>query len=95
MCLGQVVICFQRNTPSILTYPLGPLPPSLQMANCSSQAHICQCLSRLATAKRNSIVAISDSCRKTGQQFIGSVLTLATGLLQLGLRNGDVVAIST
>ncbi|GLU17540.1 hypothetical protein SLE2022_339020 [Rubroshorea leprosula] len=64
------------------------------MANYSSQAHICQCFSRLATAKWNSIVTIAGSRRKTGQQFVGSVLTLATGLLQLGLRNGDVVAIS-
>lgn len=64
------------------------------MANYYSQAHICQCFSRLETAKRNSIVTIAGSRRKTGQQFVGSVLTLATGLLQLGLRNGDVVAIS-
>ncbi|GLT35708.1 hypothetical protein SLA2020_101360 [Shorea laevis] len=64
------------------------------MAYNSFQAHICQCFSRLATAKKHSVVTIAGSRRKTGQQFVGSVLTLATGLLQLGLRNGDVVAIS-
>ncbi|OMO73824.1 AMP-dependent synthetase/ligase [Corchorus olitorius] len=59
-----------------------------------SDAHICQCFSRLATLKRNSVVTISGGRHKTGQQLIDSVLTLASALLHLGLRNGDVVAIS-
>ncbi|XP_039050361.1 2-succinylbenzoate--CoA ligase, chloroplastic/peroxisomal-like isoform X1 [Hibiscus syriacus] len=59
-----------------------------------SEAHVCQCLSRLATQKRNSFVTISGGRQKTGQQFVESVLCLARGLLRLGLRNGDVVAIS-
>ncbi|XP_059668339.1 2-succinylbenzoate--CoA ligase, chloroplastic/peroxisomal [Cornus florida] len=59
-----------------------------------SQAHICQCLSRLATIRRNSPVTITQNRRKTGQQFVEGVLRLARGLFELGLRNGDVVAIS-
>ncbi|KAK8488125.1 hypothetical protein V6N13_138584 [Hibiscus sabdariffa] len=59
-----------------------------------SEAHVCQCLSRLATQKRHSLVTTSGDRQKTGQQFVESVLSLARGLLQLGLRNGDVVAIS-
>ncbi|XP_031260380.1 2-succinylbenzoate--CoA ligase, chloroplastic/peroxisomal isoform X3 [Pistacia vera] len=59
-----------------------------------SQAHICHCLSRLATLKRNSVVTVSGNRRKTGEQFVHGVLTLARGLLQLGLRSGDIVAVS-
>ncbi|TYH16449.1 hypothetical protein ES288_A05G117800v1 [Gossypium darwinii] len=59
-----------------------------------SEAHICQCFSRLATQKRNSLVTINGARQKTGQQLVDSVLSLARGLLQLGLQNGDVVAIS-
>ncbi|KAE8688799.1 2-succinylbenzoate--CoA ligase [Hibiscus syriacus] len=59
-----------------------------------SEAHICQCLSRLATQKRHSLVTTTGGRQKTGQQFVESVLSLTRGLLQLGLRNGDVVAIS-
>ncbi|KAJ0081706.1 hypothetical protein Patl1_11406 [Pistacia atlantica] len=59
-----------------------------------SQAHICHCLSRLATLKRNSVVTVSGNRRKTGEQFVDGVLTLARGLLQLGLRSGDIVAVS-
>ncbi|KAG8494881.1 hypothetical protein CXB51_012500 [Gossypium anomalum] len=59
-----------------------------------SEAHICQCFSRLATQKRHSLVTINGARQKTGRQLVDSVLSLARGLLQLGLRNGDVVAIS-
>ncbi|KAL5771805.1 hypothetical protein ACOSQ2_011729 [Xanthoceras sorbifolium] len=58
------------------------------------QAHICQCLSRLATLKRNSVVTISGNRQKTGQQFVLGVLSLARGLFELDVRSGDVVAIS-
>ncbi|KAJ4702962.1 2-succinylbenzoate--CoA ligase [Melia azedarach] len=58
-----------------------------------SQAHICQGLSRIATVKRNSVVTISGNRRKTGEQLVQSVLSLARGLLQQGLRSGDIVAI--
>ncbi|KAL5097687.1 hypothetical protein RYX36_002014 [Vicia faba] len=57
-------------------------------------AHICQCLSRLLTSRRDSPVTISGNHRKTGQQFVEEVLSLAHGLLQLGISPGDVVAIS-
>ncbi|GAY33939.1 hypothetical protein CUMW_008890 [Citrus unshiu] len=63
------------------------------MAN-YSQAHICQCLSRIATVKRNSVVTITGNRHNTGQQFVQDVLNLARGLLEIGLRSGDIVAIS-
>ncbi|GMP71678.1 hypothetical protein CsSME_00029994 [Camellia sinensis var. sinensis] len=58
-----------------------------------SDAHICQCLSRLATLRRNSPVTISGHRRKTGEQFVEAILGLARGLLDLGLQPGDIVAI--
>ncbi|XP_073126678.1 2-succinylbenzoate--CoA ligase, chloroplastic/peroxisomal-like [Henckelia pumila] len=63
------------------------------MAN-YSEAHICQCLSRLATARRESVVTIDGDRRKTGIQFVEGVVCLANGLLQLGVVPGDVVSIS-
>ncbi|XP_062161754.1 2-succinylbenzoate--CoA ligase, chloroplastic/peroxisomal [Alnus glutinosa] len=59
-----------------------------------SEGHICQCLSLLATARRNAVVTITGDRQKTGEQFVEEVLCLARGLLELGLRAGDVVAIS-
>ncbi|XP_057465881.1 2-succinylbenzoate--CoA ligase, chloroplastic/peroxisomal isoform X3 [Actinidia eriantha] len=58
-----------------------------------SDAHICQCLSRLATLRRDSPVTIAGDRQKTGEQFVDGVLGLARGLLELGLRNGQVVAV--
>ncbi|KAK3188692.1 hypothetical protein Dsin_028253 [Dipteronia sinensis] len=60
-----------------------------------SRAHICQCLSRLATVKRNSVVTITGHRRKTGEEFVKGVLSLARGLIELGVLSGDVVAISS
>ncbi|CAK8531127.1 unnamed protein product [Lathyrus sativus] len=57
-------------------------------------AHICQCLSRLLTFRRDFQVTISGNHRKTGQQFVEEVISLAHGLLQLGVSPGDVIAIS-
>jgi acyl-activating enzyme 14 len=59
-----------------------------------SEGHICHCLSRLVTARRNAVVTISGDRQKTGEQFVEEVLCLARGLLELGLRAGDIVAIS-
>lgn len=59
-----------------------------------SEAHICQCLSRLAAASGNSIITVNGDRRKTGMQFVEGVLGLARGLLQLGIKPGDVVSIS-
>ena len=59
-----------------------------------SEAHICQCFSRLATQKRNSLLIISGGRQKTGEQLVDCVLSLASGLLQLGIQKGSVVAIS-
>ncbi|XP_019078283.1 2-succinylbenzoate--CoA ligase, chloroplastic/peroxisomal isoform X1 [Vitis vinifera] len=59
-----------------------------------SRAHICHCLSRLATLRIHSAVTISGNRRNTGHQFVDGVLSLAQGLLDLGIRSGDVVAIS-
>ncbi len=58
-----------------------------------SQAHICQCLTRLSTLRRNAIVTIAGDGQKTGEHFVEDVLSLARGLLELGLRSGDIVAI--
>lgn len=65
---------------------------SRQMAN-YSKAHICQCLSRVSTVRRSSTVTVAGDRRKTGAQLVEGVLSLARGLLQLGLKPGDVVAI--
>ncbi|KAG6639556.1 hypothetical protein CIPAW_10G109200 [Carya illinoinensis] len=59
-----------------------------------SEGHICHCLRRLATVRRNAVVTISGDRRKTGEQFVEDVLCLAFGLLELGIGAGDVVAIS-
>ncbi|KAJ1420900.1 AMP-dependent synthetase/ligase [Sesbania bispinosa] len=64
------------------------------MANYYSHPHICQCLSQLITYRRHFPVMIAGHRRKTGQQFVEEVLSLARGLLQLGVTPGDVVAIS-
>ncbi|CAK7345905.1 unnamed protein product [Dovyalis caffra] len=62
------------------------------MAN-YSQGHICQCLTRLSTLRSTSVVTITGNRQKTGHQFAEDVLSLARGLLQLGLGNGEIVAI--
>ncbi|XWS09667.1 hypothetical protein CRYUN_Cryun39dG0008800 [Craigia yunnanensis] len=59
-----------------------------------SEAHICQCFSRLVTQKGNSLLIISGGRQKTGEQLVDCVLNLASGLLQLGIKKGAVVAIS-
>ncbi|KAJ7969275.1 2-succinylbenzoate--CoA ligase [Quillaja saponaria] len=59
-----------------------------------SDNHICQCLSRILTLRRNSLVTISGDRRKSGEEFVEGVLSLAFGLLELGVVSGDVVAIS-
>ncbi|KAL7102595.1 hypothetical protein ACP275_08G129300 [Erythranthe tilingii] len=63
------------------------------MAN-YSEAHICQCLSRLSAAARHSTVTINGDRRKNGMQFVDGVMALVRGLLQLGINPGDVVSIS-
>lgn len=62
------------------------------MAVCS-RPHICQCLNRLLSLRRFSTVTISGERRKTGEQFVESVLSLAHKLSQLGLQPGHIVAI--
>ncbi|XP_047312939.1 2-succinylbenzoate--CoA ligase, chloroplastic/peroxisomal [Impatiens glandulifera] len=59
-----------------------------------SGAHICQCLSRIATSRRTTTVTISGDRHKTGKEFVDRVLGLAGGLTDLGLLPGDVVALS-
>ncbi|OVA14989.1 AMP-dependent synthetase/ligase [Macleaya cordata] len=56
--------------------------------------HICQCLSRISTARCGRTVIIFGDRRKTGVEFVESVRKLATGLSEIGLRSGDVVAIA-
>ncbi|GAB2229638.1 hypothetical protein Droror1_Dr00013886 [Drosera rotundifolia] len=64
------------------------------MPNRYSKPHICQCLSRILTLRRTATVTISGDRRKTGEEFVDGVLGLARGLVKLGLRPGDVVAVS-
>nr|ALJ06893.1 o-succinylbenzoate-CoA ligase [Rubia cordifolia] len=63
-----------------------------------SEAHICQCLNRLITHRRNATVMINIdggvTRHKTGMQFAQGVISLAHGLTQLGLKPGHVVAIA-
>ncbi|XP_038882141.1 2-succinylbenzoate--CoA ligase, chloroplastic/peroxisomal isoform X5 [Benincasa hispida] len=59
-----------------------------------SLPHICQCLTRIATARRASPLTVAGNRRQTGQQFVDSVFALARGLLDLGLLPGHVVVIS-
>ncbi|KAL8106957.1 hypothetical protein AgCh_023674 [Apium graveolens] len=60
-----------------------------------SQAHICQCLTRISTLRRNATVTITGTRRKTGEIFVENVVSLASGLVEVvGLKPGDVVAIS-
>ncbi|KAL2894612.1 2-succinylbenzoate--CoA ligase chloroplastic/peroxisomal [Bienertia sinuspersici] len=59
----------------------------------SSRAHVCQCLNRLLTFRRFSTVTIVDGRRKTGLEFVASVLRLADKLSELGLVPGHIVAI--
>lgn len=59
-----------------------------------SEAHICQCLSRLAAGRRDFAVTINGGRRKTGMQFVEGVMGLAHGLIELGIKPGDVVSIS-
>ncbi|KAG2304036.1 hypothetical protein Bca52824_032687 [Brassica carinata] len=59
-----------------------------------SRPHICHCLTRLASVKRNAVVTVYGQRRRTGQEFVDGILRLAGGLVRLGLRNGDVVSIA-
>ncbi|KAL8192310.1 hypothetical protein R6Q57_027977 [Mikania cordata] len=59
-----------------------------------SEAHICQCLSRLSTFRSDFPVTIYGTRVNTGRQFVDGVLDLAHGLNRFGLKSGDVVAIS-
>ncbi|KAL8489046.1 hypothetical protein ACS0TY_025088 [Phlomoides rotata] len=59
-----------------------------------SEAHICQCLGRLAAGRRDSAVMINGGRRKTGMQFVEGVMGLAHGLIELGIKPGDVISIS-
>ncbi|EOA40050.1 hypothetical protein CARUB_v10008743mg [Capsella rubella] len=59
-----------------------------------SRPHICQCLTRLASVKGNAVVTVNGNRKRTGREFVDGVLSLAAGLIRLGLRNGDVVSIA-
>lgn len=56
--------------------------------------HICQCLRHLAVLGSDSPLTICGNRKKTGRQFVDEVLSLACRLAELGIRRGDVVAIS-
>ncbi|KAL5977116.1 hypothetical protein ACLOJK_021458 [Asimina triloba] len=60
-----------------------------------SKAHICQCLSRISTLRRDSPVLIDGGRRVNGHDFAFGVAALARGLSEeLGVGEGDVVAIA-
>ncbi|XXG68415.1 hypothetical protein AAC387_Pa06g1505 [Persea americana] len=59
-----------------------------------NEGHICQCLSRISSLRRDAPLTISGNQRKTGGQLVDGVLSLARGLSELGVRRGDVVAIA-
>ncbi|KAK1277807.1 hypothetical protein QJS04_geneDACA023751 [Acorus gramineus] len=57
--------------------------------------HICQCLGRLWSLRRSSVVTVSEERPgRTGGRFVEDVLGLARGLSEHGLRGGDVVAVA-
>uniref|UniRef100_A0A803MHC1 4-coumarate--CoA ligase n=1 Tax=Chenopodium quinoa TaxID=63459 RepID=A0A803MHC1_CHEQI len=80
--MGVVYTC----VPNALTY-------DYLIYGLCAQTSICQCLNRLLTLRRNSTVTISDERRKSGEQFVESVLSLARKLCQLGVCRGHIVAI--
>ncbi|XP_077243869.1 acyl-activating enzyme 14 [Tasmannia lanceolata] len=59
-----------------------------------AQGHICQCLSRILKLRRRFPFTICGNRRKSGDQFVNGVLSLARGLLDLGVERGHVVAIA-
>ncbi|CAA6668083.1 unnamed protein product [Spirodela intermedia] len=61
-----------------------------------SRGHICQCLSRILARRRDEALTIcsESGARRTGGMFVEGVLRLARGLVALGVRRGDVVAIA-
>ncbi|KAK1309021.1 hypothetical protein QJS10_CPA09g00731 [Acorus calamus] len=60
-----------------------------------SGGHICQCLGRLWSLRRSSVVTVSEERPgRTGGRFVEDVLGLAKGLSEHGLRGGDVVAVA-
>ncbi|KAL8154223.1 hypothetical protein V2J09_011983 [Rumex salicifolius] len=67
-----------------------------ESGNNYGKAHICQCLSRLTSLRRHHSVTVDHSSRRqTAEEFVDGVLSLAAGLFHLGIRPGDVVAISS
>lgn len=59
-----------------------------------SRGHICLCLGRILALRRDSPVAIAGRNHRTGGEFVNGVLSLARGLVESGVRRGDVVAIA-
>ncbi|XP_019701467.1 2-succinylbenzoate--CoA ligase, chloroplastic/peroxisomal isoform X2 [Elaeis guineensis] len=64
------------------------------MAQSQGQGHICLCLGRILALRRDTPVAIAGGNRRTGGEFIDGVLSLARGLVDSGVRRGDIVAIA-
>ncbi|KAH9623442.1 hypothetical protein KSS87_023143 [Heliosperma pusillum] len=58
-----------------------------------SRPHICQCLSRILTFRRNSLITIFGTRRKTGQQFVQTVFSIVRQISELGISPGDIIAI--
>eukprot|EP01018_Ginkgo_biloba_P031109 Gb_01241 [translate_table: standard] len=57
-------------------------------------AHVGQFLGMLTTHRASVAATIRGSQHKTGRQVVGRVTALANGLMEMGLKEGDVVAIA-
>uniref|UniRef100_A0A453S031 4-coumarate--CoA ligase n=1 Tax=Aegilops tauschii subsp. strangulata TaxID=200361 RepID=A0A453S031_AEGTS len=69
--------------------PSASLPPHSFMAS----GHIAQCLGGILASRAGATVAVSGDLRLNGAQLVDGVRSLAAGLLERGVRPGDVVAV--
>lgn len=58
-----------------------------------ASGHIAQCLGGILARRAGATVAVSGDLRLNGAQLVDGVRSLAAGLLQRGVRPGDVVAV--
>ncbi|KAI4972621.1 hypothetical protein ZWY2020_003546 [Hordeum vulgare] len=58
-----------------------------------ASGHIAQCLGGILARRAGATVAVSGDLRLNGAHFVDGVRSLAAGLLERGVRPGDVVAV--
>lgn len=65
-------------------------------SNPNPNPHICQCLGHILTIRRHATVTIASSGTryKSGEQFVNSLIDHTKDLEELGISNGDVIAIA-